>query len=44
VDERKNLPEHETLTWRQCAKTPELESEFTEKTLLYPKTQAAWPA
>jgi hypothetical protein len=35
VDDRKNLPEHETLIRRYCATTPEPKSEFTEKKLLY---------
>jgi hypothetical protein len=41
VDERKNLPEHETLTWRSCATTSELKSKFTEKKLLYRAALAA---
>jgi hypothetical protein len=35
VDDSKNLPEHEALTRRYCATTPEPKSEFTEKKLLY---------
>jgi hypothetical protein len=36
VDDRKNLPEHETLIRRYCATTQEPKSKFTEKMLLYP--------
>jgi hypothetical protein len=36
VDERKNLPEHETLIRRFCATLLKSESEFTEIKLLYP--------
>jgi hypothetical protein len=35
VDERKNLPEHETLIRRYCATTPKPKSKFTELMLLY---------
>ena len=35
MDDSKNLPEHEALTRRYCATTPEPKSEFTEKKLLY---------
>ncbi|MFZ3142039.1 hypothetical protein, partial [Polaromonas sp.] len=38
VDERKNLPEHETLIRRYCATTPKPKSKFTELMLLYQKT------
>ncbi len=35
MDERRNLPEHETLIWRYRATLPQPPSEFTEKKLLY---------
>ena len=35
MDDRKNLPEHEALTWCNCATTLEPKSKFTEKKLLY---------
>ena len=38
MDDRKNLPEHETLTWCNCATTLEPKSKFTEKKLLYRQT------